>query len=275
MLGAIVGDIVGSIYEFSNIKTKVFPLFGESCDYTDDSILCIATADWILHGGEVARYYYRYATKHRSPLGGYGSRFYDWVSEVEFSGKYCPYYSCGNGSAMRVAPVGWLRFSIPFNEEKHLLRTAQITAECTHNHPEGIKGAQATALCIYLARKGKSVSEIRKRIKMDFDYDLSLSVDEIRPRYSWQGLDGAGNGGTCQDSVPQAITCALEAKDFEDAIRNAISIGGDSDTIGCIAGGIAEALFGIPEDIRDKGMSYLPNDLKFVVEEFEKKYGKR
>ena len=273
MLGAIVGDIVGSIYEFSNIKTKGFPLFGKYCDYTDDSILAVATADWILHGGDVAKYYFQYATKYRNPMGGYGGRFYDWVSEVEFSGQYNPYYSCGNGSAMRIAPVGWLKSSIPFNEEKNLLKIAQISAECTHNHPEGIKGAQATALCIYLARKGKSVNEIRKRIEKEFQYDLSLSVNEIRPRYSWQGLDGAGNGGTCQDSVPQAIVCALEAADFEDAIRNAISIGGDSDTIGCIAGGIAEAIFGIPKDIREKGMSYLPKELKAIVEEFELKYG--
>ena len=275
MLGAIIGDIVGSIYEFSNIKTKDFPLFGKYCDYTDDSILAIATADWLLHGGDVAKYYLRYATKYRSPMGGYGNRFHDWVSEAEFSGRYRPYYSCGNGSAMRVAPVGWLKTAIPFNGEKNIMKVAQVSAECTHNHPEGIKGAQATALCIYLARKGKPGNEIRKRIEKDFQYDLSLSVNEIRPRYSWQGLDGNGNGGTCQGSVPQAIVCALEASDYEDAIRNAISIGGDSDTIGCIAGGIAEALFGIPEDIREKGMGYLPEELKAVVEEFELKYGCR
>ena len=148
-----------------------------------------------------------------------------------------------------------------------------MSAECTHNHPEGIKGAQATALCIYLAREGASIDGIRKRIEKVFGYDLSMSVDEIRPRYSWRGLDDAGNGGTCQGSVPQAIICALDATDFEDAVRNAISIGGDSDTIGCITGGITEALYGIPDDIRQKGMSYLPQDLKKVVEEFEKKYG--
>ena len=275
MLGAIIGDIVGSIYESSNIKTKDFPLFGEYCDYTDDSILAIATADWLLHGGDVAKYYFRYATTYRNPMGGYGGRFYGWVNEVEYGGQYIPYYSCGNGSAMRVAPVGWLRSSIPFDEENSILKIARISAECTHNHPEGIKGAQATALCIYLARKGEFNTEIRKRIEKEFHYDLSLNVDEIRPRYSWQGLDGVGDGGTCQESVPQAIICALEASDYEDAIRNAISIGGDSDTIGCIAGGIAEALYGIPKDIREKGMSYLPKELKDVVEEFELKYGCR
>lgn len=274
MLGAIIGDIVGSIYEFSNIKRKDFPFWGKYCEYTDDSILAIATADWILHGGDVAKYYFRYATTYRSPMGGYGGGFLDWVDEAEYGGHFTPYYSCGNGSAMRIAPIGWLSSVIPFNGDKMILKTARISAECTHNHPEGIKGAQATALCIYLARKGKSPADIRKRIAKDFEYDLSLSVDEIRPRYSWQGLDGAGNGGTCQGSVPQAIVCALEATDFEDAIRNAISIGGDSDTIGCITGGIAEALFGIPEDIRQKGMSYLPKELKYVVEAFETKYGK-
>ena len=152
---------------------------------------------------------------------------------------------------------------------------AQASAACTHNHPEGIKGAQATALCIYLARHGQTVREIRTRIEKDFGYDLSLHVDEIRDRYSWDGLDGVGDGGTCQDSVPQAIVCVLEALDFEDAIRNSISIGGDSDTIGCIAGGIAEALFGIPKEMREKGMSYLPMELKQVVDEFEQKYGKK
>ena len=274
MLGAIIGDIVGSVYELSNIKRKDFPFWGQYCEYTDDSILAIATADWVLHGGDVAKYYFQYATTYRSPMGGYGGRFHDWVNEAEYGGHFIPYYSCGNGSAMRIAPVGWLKSDIPFYGEKYILKTAQISAECTHNHPEGIKGAQATALCIYLARKGRDANEIRNRIAKAFDYDLSLSVDQIRPRYSWQGLDGAGNGGTCQGSVPQAIVCALEAKDFEDAIRNAVSIGGDSDTIGCITGGIAEALFGIPGDIRAKGLSYLPQELKDVVEEFELKYGR-
>ncbi len=275
MLGAIIGDIVGSIYEFANIKTKDFPLFGNGCYYTDDSILAIATADWLLHGGDVARYYFEYATKYRNPMGGYGSGFFNWVNEGEYGTGLYPYYSCGNGSAMRIAPVGWLKSNIPFYGEKYIMKMAQESAECTHNHPEGIKGAQATALCIYLARNGKPVSEIRKRIEKEFVYDLSLSVDKIRPRYSWQGLDNVGNGGTCQGSVPQAIICALEAADYEDAIRNAISIGGDSDTIGCIAGGIAEALFGIPKDIREKGLSYLPQDLKSVVVEFESKFGSK
>ena len=275
MLGAIIGDIVGSIYEFSNTKRKDFPFWGKYCEYTDDSILTIATAAWLLQGGDVARFYSKYAEESGTTMGGYGSMFRRWVTRTIVDNDFSPYNSCGNGSAMRVSPVGWLESNIPFCGEKYILKMAKISAECTHNHPEGIKGAQATALCIYLARKGKTAGEIRKRIEKDFEYDLSLSVDEIRSRYSWQGLDLKGGGGTCQGSVPQAITCALEATDFEDAIRNAISIGGDSDTIGCIAGGIAEALFGIPEDIREKGMSYLPKELKYVVEKFEQKFGKR
>lgn len=274
MLGAIIGDIVGSVYEFSNIKTKDFPFWGKYCEYTDDSILTIATAAWLLSGGDVARYYSKFAEENGTPMGGYGSMFRRWVTKTIVDQDYSPYNSCGNGSAMRVSPVGWLDSNIPFFGEKYILKMAKISAECTHNHPEGIKGAQATALCIFLARNGKSANEIRKRIEKDFDYDLSLNVDEIRSRYSWQGLDGVGNGGTCQGSVPQAITCAIEAKNFEDAVRNAISIGGDSDTIGCIAGSIAEALFGIPESIREKGIGYLPKELRYVVEKFEQKYGK-
>ena len=275
MIGSIIGDIIGSKYEFQNIKTKDFPLFSKYCDFTDDSILTVATADWLLHGGEVAKYYSNYAADNDCPMGGYGSGFRRWITRTIVDGDFSPYNSCGNGSAMRVGPVGWLSIKIPLLNEKLILNKAKESAECTHNHPEGIKGAQATALCIYLARKGTPVGEIRRRIEKDFSYDLSMSVEELRPRYSWQGLDEAGNGGTCQGSVPQAIICALEAKDFEDAVRNAISIGGDSDTIGCITGSIAEALYGIPNDIRQKGLSYLPNEFKKVIDEFEDKFGNK
>lgn len=262
----MIGDIVGSIYEFDNIKTKYFQFFSKKMEYTDDSILTIATADWLLHGGESGNYYYRYATQYPHPMGSYGTMFINWVRKAS-QGVMEPYNSCGNGSAMRVGPVGWA-----FDNEADTLVAARQSAECTHNHPEGIKGAEATALCIFLARKGTSAADIRERISRDYGYDLSLSVDEIRSRYSWQGLDNEGNGGTCQGSVPQAIICALEATDFEDAVRNAISIGGDSDTIGCITGAIAEALFGIPEAIRTKAMTYLPDDLRDVVLSFESKY---
>ncbi len=275
MLGAIIGDIVGSVYEFDNIKTKKFPFFSNYKEYTDDSVLAIATADWLLHGGDVAPYYFRYAKEYPNPMGGYGNGFLQWIHKAEHSGDYSPYNSCGNGSAMRVAPVGWLIARNPDDEVLHVLNMAEQSAACTHNHPEGIKGAQATALCIYLARMGKSAKEIRNQITEQFGYDLSLSVDEIRPRYSWDGLDGKLDGETCQGSVPQAIVCALEAKDFEDAVRNAVSIGGDSDTIGCITGGIAEALFGIPETIRRQGMSYLPQELRDIIDAFELKYGRK
>lgn len=268
MLGAIIGDIVGSIYEFNNIKTKTFPLFVSRMEYTDDSILTIATADWLLNGGNVAHAYCRYATKYPHPMGSYGTMFVQWVHQIN-RGIAEPYNSCGNGSAMRITPVGWA-----FASEEDTLAAAKKSAECTHNHPEGIKGAQATALSIYLARHGASSADIRHRMETQFGYDLSLTVDQIRPRYSWEGLDGKISGATCQGSVPQAITCALEATDFEDAIRNAISIGGDSDTIGCITGGIAEALFGIPDDIREQGLRYLSPELKAVVDAFEAKYSK-
>lgn len=271
MLGAIIGDIVGSVYEFNNIKTKDFPLFGKGVDYTDDSILTIATADWLLHGGNAADYYARYAQGNPDPMGSYGPNFWEWA--MDYSPETSrPYGSCGNGSAMRVSPVGW--FS---NSMQEIFEKAKESAVCTHNHSEGIKGAQATALCIYLARRGYEKPVIKNIIEDEFHYDLSLTVDEIRPRYSWEGLDNKSDGGTCQGSVPEAIVCAIEATDYEDAIRNAISIGGDSDTIGCITGSIAEPLYGIPDDIRQKGLGYLKRNHGFmtVVKEFEDKYGSK
>lgn len=271
MLGAIIGDIVGSIYEFNNIKKKDFPFFGKGVDYTDDCILTIATADWLLHGGNAADYYAHYAQSNPDPMGSYGPSFRAWARDY-LPETSRPYGSCGNGSAMRVSPVGWYCGTM-----QEIFEKAKKSAECTHNHPEGIKGAQSTALCIYLARHEYDKAVIRKIIEDEYHYDLSLTVDEIRPRYSWDGLDGKGDGGTCQGSVPEAIVCALEATGFEDAIRNAISIGGDSDTIGCITGSIAEPLYGIPDDIRRQGLEYLKRNEGFmkVVTEFEDKYGSR
>lgn len=270
MLGAIIGDIVGSVYEFHNIKTKDFPLFGRRATYTDDSILTLATADWLLHGGDVVHYYARYATTYKCPMGGYGGMFRRWIAEVERHGTYAPYNSCGNGSAMRVSPVGWIS-----SDREEVLRKAEESAACTHNHPEGIKGAQATAVAILLARQGSSKDAIRQDIEAAFGYDLSATVPYLQEHYSWEGIDGAGNGAICQDSVPQAIICALAATDFEDAVRNAISIGGDSDTIGCITGAIAEALYGIPQDIYDKAFALLPAEFQTIVREFEACYKKR
>lgn len=268
MIGAIIGDTIGSIYEFDNIKTKDFELFDKRMEPTDDSILTIATAHWLMDGGIAGEYYYRYASNYRYPMGGYGPRFVKWVAMSRYN-LADPYNSCGNGSAMRVCPVGWA-----FDNEQDTLEAAKRSAECTHNHPEGIKGAQATALCIFMARKGATAAEIKKRIERDYSYDLSMTVDEIRPRYSWQGLDNAGDGGTCQGSVPQAIACALQAKNFEDAVRNAVSIGGDSDTIACITGGIAEALFGAPQWMKEKAMLLLDEHQQDIVRLFCSKYCK-
>lgn len=267
MLGSIIGDIVGSIYEFDNIRTKDFEFFQPQMEFTDDSILSIATADWILNGGDVAQYYHRYATRYPHPMGSYGNMFVQWVHQAD-RGVAKPYNSCGNGSAMRACATGWCADTL-----EETMTTAEASAACTHNHPEGIKGAQATAAAIFLARHGKSKEQIAESITKNFGYDLTMSVAELQRRYSWQGIDGRGNGGICQDSVPQAIICALEATDYCDAIRNAISIGGDSDTIGCITGGIAEAIYGIPQAIYLKGFSYLTPELKAVVEAFEAKYG--
>lgn len=259
MLGSIIGDIVGSIYEFNNIKTKDFPLFSEQMEITDDSILSIATADWLLHGGDSGEYYYKYATRYPHPMGAYGVSFQRWVAQSK-PGQLAPAYnSCGNGSAMRVGPVGWA-----FKTKAEVLQAAMLSAQCTHNHPEGIKGAQAVALCIYLIRKGYGEDTIRYLVNKHCGYDLNFTCDDIRSTYGWEG--------TCQGSVPQAIVAFLDADNFEDAIRNAISIGGDSDTIACITGSIAEAAFGIPKEIRQRALAYLPDELKAVVTEFEKKY---
>ena len=270
MIGSIIGDIVGSIYEFNNIKKKDFPLFSDEKEFTDDSVLCIATAQWILEGCKIPAFYYAdFASHHKHVMGGYGTGFQNWLAKAIRQGIYSPYNSCGNGSAMHIAPVGWA-----FDTEEDIMEKAKASAECTHNHTSGIAGAQATALCILWGRKGKSKDFIKSEIEQRFGYNLDLTVSQLQECYSWEGMPGsAWTGATCQGSVPQAIICALQAEDFEDAVRNAISIGGDSDTIGCITGGIAEAIYGVPKSISDKGMSFLTEDLKQVVETFENRYG--
>jgi len=260
MIGSIIGDIAGSVYEFANIKTKEFPLFGGGKEITDDSILTIATADWLLHGGEAGRYYARYADAYPNPMGAYGTSFQIWARKAARGDTLPPpYNSCGNGSAMRVGPVGWA-----FATEEETLRAARLSAECTHNHPEGIKGAQAVSLCIFMARHGATKEELRSRIESDFGYNLHFTCDEIRDSYGW--------GGTCQDSVPQAIVAFLDGTSFEDSIRNAISIGGDSDTIACITGSIAEAFYGIPKAIALEATTYIPAELMAIVNEFDQKF---
>ena len=233
MLGAIIGDIVGSVYEFNNIKTKGFPFMNEKCFFTDDTVMTIAVADALLKGGtadnfidsmkEIGRLY---------PNSGFGGGFYKWL----FSDNREPYNSFGNGSAMRVSPCAWFADSL---EEAEQL--AERSAAVTHNHPEGIKGAQATASAIYLARFNTSKDAkgiIKEYVENTYGYDLSRTLDEIRPVYKFNE--------TCQETVPEAIIAFLESNGFEDAIRNAISLGGDSDTLAAITGSIAEAAYGIP-----------------------------
>jgi len=250
MLGAIVGDIVGSIYEFNNHRSKDFPLFGAKCTFTDDTVLTVAVADCLMNNGNYAEYIKNYARKYKGR--GYGGRFRQWISSESME----PYNSWGNGSAMRVGAVGFA-----YDNLQSVILESKKSAEVTHNHPEGIKGAQATAISIYMARKGQSKEQIKVAIAKSFNYELNRTVDEIRYVYKFNE--------SCQETVPEAIIAFLESTDFEDAIRNAISLGGDSDTLACITGSIAEAFYGgVPKDIAAKALSYLDPDLREVVEEF-------
>ena len=255
MLGAIVGDIVGSIYEFNNHRSKDFSLFGGGCNFTDDTVLTVAIADCLLNQGNYAEYIKNYARKY--PNRGYGGRFAQWIHSESME----PYNSWGNGSAMRVSAVGFA-----YNDLELVMNEAKRSAEVTHNHPEGIKGAQATAVAIYMARKGQSKEQIKAAIAKSFGYDLERTLDEIRPIYKFNE--------SCQETVPEAIIAFLESTDFEDALRNGISLGGDSDTLTCITGGIAEAFYGgVPQDITEKALSYLSKGMYEVVEEFRARYG--
>ncbi|MBN2591696.1 MAG: ADP-ribosylglycohydrolase family protein [Sedimentisphaerales bacterium] len=254
MLGAIAGDIIGSVRENIRIKRKDFELFPKICFYTDDTVLTIAVADAILNNKDYGETIKKYARKH--PLRGYGPKFSLWM----MSPVSKPYNSLGNGSAMRVSPVGHA-----FNDEDSVLEQAKKSAECTHNHPEGIKGAQAVALAIFLARMGSDKDEIRKQISERFDYDLNRSIDEIRPQYK--------NDITCPGSVPEAIIAFLDSTDFEDAIRNAVSLGGDADTQAAIAGSIAESFYkGIPEHIFEKTWKKIPESFRKIIVSFSERY---
>ena len=263
MIGSIIGDVAGSFYEFCNTKSKNFEFFSDRSRFTDDSVLTVATADWLLHGGKCETYYSDWGNNY--PSAGYGGRFLDWLWNMDRKGHAEPYYSCGNGSAMRIGPVGWA-----FDTIEATLEAAKISAECTHNHPEGIKGAQAVALCIFMVRNGVTKEEIKTKVTKMFGYDLNFTIDGIRATYGWDS--DFGNGVLCQASVPQAIVAFLDGNGFEDCVRNAISIGGDSDTIACITGSIAEAYYGVPDEIREKVVSYLPNSFKSVINDFEEKF---
>jgi ADP-ribosylglycohydrolase len=249
MLGAIAGDMIGQVYEFDNIKTTDFPLFKAESTFTDDTVLTVAVADVILHGGDRARVSKEYFERY--PGRSYGGMFQAWASSADTE----PYNSFGNGSAMRVSPVGFA-----FESLEEVLAEAKKSAEFTHNHPEGIKGAQAVAAAIFLARTGKTKDEIKLYVEEQFGYDLGEPLDEIREYYTY---DVTGQG-----SVPQSIIAFLESTDFEDAIRKAVSIGGDSDTVACITGGIAEAAYGVPAPI----MARLDERLSIVLVEFEERF---
>ncbi|HOC30640.1 MAG TPA: ADP-ribosylglycohydrolase family protein [Armatimonadota bacterium] len=258
MLGAIAGDMIGAPYEFdsNNIKTTDFPLFlgKKRSKFTDDSVLTVATAEAILTGGDYAGAYVKYFNLY--PHAGYGTSF----RLACRSGKLTPYDSYGNGSAMRVSPVGWYAETL-----EQALDEAKRSAEVSHNHPEGIKGAQATAAAIYLARFGKTKDAIRDYIVSQFGYNLSRTLDEIRPDYH--------HIESCMDTVPEAITAFLESDNFEDAVRKAVSLGGDSDTLTCITGGIAEAFYGgVPDHIGVEVWNRLDETLAKVVREFREKY---
>ena len=262
MYGAITGDIIGSQFEFDKgNKSREFELFGKNCEYTDDTVMTVAVAEALLDAGKDAdektvkeklvASLKKWGKKY--PYAGYGNRFKLWV----LSDKSEPYGSYGNGSGMRVSSVGWLYDSMERTRE-----VARWTAEITHNHPEGIKGAESTAAAIFMARHHAAFEEISNYIEDEFGYDLSRTLDEIRPDYC--------HVEDCMKTMPEAFTCFLEAGSYEECIRNVMYIGGDTDTLGAIAGAIAEAYWGIPEDLIRKAKEYLPDDIKAVVERFEK-----
>jgi len=254
IIGAIAGDVIGSIYEFDNIKSVDFPLFSDECEFTDDTVLTMAVADSILHGKEFGKNIWEYARSY--PGRGYGGRFAYWIRNSDLK----PYNSFGNGSAMRVSAVGFA-----FNDLDSVLSEAKKSAEVTHNHPEGIKGAQAVAAAIFLACNGSSKEEIREYVSNTFDYQLDFTIAEIRADYEFVE--------TCQGSVPQAIVAFLESSDYENALRLAISLGGDSDTIACITGGIAAAFYReIPKAIVDFVTQKLPPEFIELIKEFDEKY---
>ena len=260
MLGCIIGDIAGSTCEFDEFKSKDFPLFQKGCDYTDDTIMTVAVAEALLRA-RAEQVSFRevlveemqgYGRMYPHPQGAYGGRFAAWLQTKDPR----PYNSFGNGSAMRVAAAGWL-----FDTLDKTLEMAKVTAEVTHNHPEGIKGAEATASAIYLARTGSTKAEIKAYIEEQFGYDLSRTCDEIRPTYR--------HVESCQETVPEAITAFLEGDSFENVIRTAASLGGDCDTLTCIAGSMAEGFYGVPEELKRQCRQRLPQELLSVLLRFD------
>ena len=266
MIGAIIGDIAGSRFEFNNHRSKEFDLLTDSCSVTDDSIMTLAVARAILEASkampsgtdgfyaalsELTVKYLREIGR-RYPRCGFGGRFYRWI----FSDNPQPYNSFGNGAAMRISPAGFIA-----KPEREAVRLSQTITAVTHNHAEGIKGAEATTVAIMMARRGALKSEIRQRIARDY-YPLEFTIDEIRPTYRYHA--------SCQETVPQAIEAFLESDSFEDAIRTAISLGGDSDTLAAITGSIAEAYYGVPADLKEAALGYLDDELRAIYDEWER-----
>lgn len=266
MIGAIIGDIAGSRFEFNNHRSKEFDLLTDSCTVTDDSIMTLAVARAILEASkampsgrdgfyaalsELTVKYLREIGR-RYPRCGFGGRFYRWI----FSDNPQPYNSFGNGAAMRISPAGFIA-----KTEREAVRLSQTITAVTHNHAEGIKGAEATTVAIMMARRGALKSEIRQRIARDY-YPLEFTIDEIRPTYRYYA--------SCQETVPQAIEAFLESDSFEDAIRTAISLGGDSDTLAAITGSIAEAYYGVPADLKEAALGYLDDELRAIYDEWER-----
>ena len=254
MLGAIAGDVIGSVHEGAGTKTKDFPLFGDECRFTDDTVLTIAVAERMLHGGEYINLFHDYF--HSYPQAGYGQSFALWAGY-----RRCePYNSWGNGSAMRVSPVAYA-----FDTLEEVLDEAQRSAAVTHNHEEGVRGAQATAAAVFLASSGASRLEIREAIEVRFGYELGHRLDDMRPGYVFDV--------SCEGSVPQSIIAFLESTSFEDAVRGAISLGGDADTMACIAGAIAEPFYGgVPEPIANLVLDLLDRRLRRTITEFRQRY---
>lgn len=261
MIGAIIGDIVGSRFEWNNIKTKDFEFLTDKCFVTDDSIMTLSIAKALLEckgnydNLEEKTIYWMRKIGRKYPDCGYGGSFYQWM----FSSNPTPYNSFGNGAAMRVSACGYVASSL----EEVISLSRKVTA-VTHNHPEGIKGAEAIAVAIFMAKNGSNIFEIRDYINDNY-YQMNFKLDDIRESYQFNEI--------CQNTVPQAIVAFLESKSFEDSIRNAISIGGDSDTLAAITGGIAEAYYGVPTEIKKAALTFLNDELLSILTEFENEYG--
>src|SRR5262245_1638426 len=257
MLGAIAGDVIGSVHEGSGTKTKEFPLFTPDSRFTDDTVLTVAVADCLLHGRDYVDGLHEYF--HAYPAAGYGGTFFLWAGHR----RRQPYQSWGNGSAMRVSPVAYAATTL-----EEVLAEARRSAAVTHDHEQGVRGAQAAAAAVFLARTGAGKDEIRRYTEEQFGYFLDERLDDIRPTYHFDV--------SCQGSVPQSILAFLESDGFEDAVRNAISLGGDADTMACIAGAIAEPFYGgVPPHIAGPALALLDDRLRGVVREFRERFGVR